>query len=85
MVERRRKGTDAAPVAETPALSFEQALQRLEQVVRELENGDLSLETSLGLFQEGVTLARQCSGQLDQAESRIEKLLEHGGTEPVEA
>lgn len=60
-------------------LSFEQALQRLEQVVRELENGDLSLDTALALFQEGVLLSRQCSQQLDQAEARIEKLLEQNG------
>lgn len=68
-------------------LSFEQALQRLEQVVRELESGDLSLETALALFQEGVTLSRLCSGQLDQAEARIEKLLEQNGeaiTVPVD-
>lgn len=60
-------------------LSFEQALQRLEQVVRELESGDLKLDDALALFQEGVLLARQCSGQLDQAEARIEKLLEQNG------
>jgi exodeoxyribonuclease VII small subunit len=65
-----------------PKLSFEQALQRLEQVVRELEHGDLSLDTALALFQEGVTLSRQCGGQLDQAETRIEKLLEQNG-QPV--
>lgn len=63
-------------------LSFEQALGRLEQVVRELESGDLQLEQALTLFQEGVTLARQCGLELDQAESRIEKLLEQNG-EPV--
>lgn len=60
-------------------LSFEQAVHRLEQVVRELENGDLALETALALFQEGVTLSRQCSGDLDAAEARIEKLLEQNG------
>jgi exodeoxyribonuclease VII small subunit len=60
-------------------LSFEQSLQRLEQVVRELETGDLSLDTALALFQEGVMLSRSCSGQLDHAEARIEKLLEQGG------
>lgn len=67
-------------------LSFEQALQRLEQVVRELESGDLSLDRALALFQEGVALARQCGGQLDHAEARIEKLLQQGGevtTEPI--
>jgi len=60
-------------------LSFEQALARLEQVVRELETGDLSLDKALALFQEGVMLSRLCSGQLDQAEARIEKLLEQNG------
>ncbi|HLN63316.1 MAG TPA: exodeoxyribonuclease VII small subunit [Symbiobacteriaceae bacterium] len=60
-------------------LSFEQALQRLEQVVRELETGELSLDNALALFQEGVALARQCGLQLDQAEARIEKLLEQNG------
>lgn len=68
-------------------LSFEQALERLEQVVRELEKGDLSLDTALALFQEGVGLARSCSGQLDAAEARIEKLLEQNGqtvTVPME-
>jgi exodeoxyribonuclease VII small subunit len=63
-------------------LSFEQALQRLEQVVRELEQGDLSLDQALALFQEGVTLSRGCAAQLDQAEVRIEKLLEQNG-EPI--
>ena len=60
-------------------LSFEQALQRLEQVVRQLETGDLSLDNALALFQEGVALARQCGTQLDAAEARIEKLLEQNG------
>jgi len=60
-------------------LSFEQALQRLEQVVRELESGDLSLDAALALFQEGVALARQCGARLDAAEARIEKLLEQNG------
>ena len=60
-------------------LSFEQALERLEEVVRELEGGDLSLEQALALFQERVALARQCEKQLDQAEARIEQLLEADG------
>jgi len=68
-------------------LSFEQALQRLEEVVRELEGGDLSLEQALALFQEGVALARLCEAQLDRAEAQIEKLLEEDGqilTVPLE-
>ncbi|MDF2630607.1 MAG: exodeoxyribonuclease small subunit [Symbiobacteriaceae bacterium] len=65
---------------EEQKLSFEQALQRLEQVVKELETGDLSLDKALALFQEGVALARQCGIQLDEAEAKIEKLLEAGRT-----
>lgn len=68
--------------AEQQRLTFEQALARLEQVVRELETGDLALERALALFQEGVMLTRTCSAQLDQAEGRIEKLLEQNG-EPI--
>jgi len=60
-------------------MTFEEALQRLEQTVRQLEGGDLSLETALATFQEGVIIARQCASDLDQAETRIEKLLEQNG------
>jgi exodeoxyribonuclease VII small subunit len=60
-------------------LSFEQAMERLEQVVKELEGGDLPLERSLALFQEGIGLARQCGLSLDEAEAKIEKLMLKGG------
>lgn len=63
-------------------LSFEQAVKRLEAVVRELETGDLPLDQALALFQEGVMLTRRCGSLLDSAEARIEKLLEQNG-EPV--
>lgn len=69
-------------------LSFEQALARLEEVVRELETGDLPLEKALALFQEGVELTRHCGSLLDAAEARIEQLLEESGelkTVPFEA
>lgn len=56
--------------------TFEQALQRLEQVVRELEAGERSLDEALALFQEGVALTRFCQQRLDEAEARIEQLLE---------
>jgi exodeoxyribonuclease VII small subunit len=56
-------------------LTFEAAMARLEQVVRQLEAGEIPLDQALALFQEGVTLVRQCTGQLDDAEARIEKLL----------
>ncbi|MGE5675428.1 MAG: exodeoxyribonuclease VII small subunit [Mycobacterium leprae] len=65
--------------AKESKVSFEEALTRLEQVVRQLENGELSLEQALALFQEGVALARTATKQLDDAEGRIEKLLEENG------
>ncbi|MGE5590246.1 MAG: exodeoxyribonuclease VII small subunit [Bacillota bacterium] len=66
-------------------MSYEQALERLEQVVRELEQGDLSLDASLELFQEGVELTRLCSQMLDEAERKIEKLtLDESGRPRLE-
>jgi exodeoxyribonuclease VII small subunit len=55
-------------------LKFEDCLARLEQIVTALEGGNLPLEESLKVFEEGVTLARQCSRYLDDAERRIEIL-----------
>jgi exodeoxyribonuclease VII small subunit len=63
-------------------VDFEEILRRLSTVVDQLESGELSLERSLDLFEEGVRLSRQGSTRLDQAERRIEKLLgADGGTE----
>jgi exodeoxyribonuclease VII small subunit len=65
---------------ETPEpASFEEAMNRLEQVVRELESGELSLERSIARFQEGMMLAKWCREQLDRAEQRIEVLLQQEG------
>jgi exodeoxyribonuclease VII small subunit len=55
--------------------SFEASLEALEQIVRELESGDLPLEKSLELFEDGIRLSRQCQERLNQAERRIEVLL----------
>ncbi len=55
--------------------SFEEALEKLEQITKALEEGDLSLEDSLKYFDEGVRLARQCSTKLDDAQKKIEILL----------
>ena len=54
--------------------SFETALSRLEQIVGSLEKGDLSLEESLKLYEEGIARARLCQERLEQAEARIEVL-----------
>jgi len=55
--------------------SFETSLQALEEIVHKLEHGDLPLEDSLGLFEQGIRLARECQDRLSQAERRIEILL----------
>jgi len=59
--------------------SFEEALTRLERIVDELESGEQDLDMSLVLFQEGIGLARLCSKKLDEAEAKIELLLEETG------
>lgn len=51
-------------------------MKELEKIVRKLEDGDLALEESLKLFETGVKLSRECRERLDQAERRIEILLE---------
>ncbi len=62
-------------------VDFEGALSRLEDLVAELEGGELSLENSLRTFEEGVRLVRRCSEQLKSAELRIRQLEE--GTDGV--
>lgn len=57
-------------------LNFEQALERLESLVRNLEAGDTGLEESLHLFEDGVRLSRHCLGILDSARGRVEILLQ---------
>jgi len=54
---------------------FEAALARLEEIVRSLESGELALEQSLKLFEEGVKLARVCNARLEEAERKVEVLL----------
>lgn len=61
-----------------PALSFEGALERLEEIVVRLEQGELDLEEALTVFEEGVGLSRRCAEQLDAAERRIEALVQDG-------
>jgi exodeoxyribonuclease VII small subunit len=55
--------------------SFETSLDALEEIVHKLEEGDLPLEESLGLFEQGIRLSRECQERLSQAERRIEVLL----------
>jgi exodeoxyribonuclease VII small subunit len=55
--------------------SFEASLEALEKIVHQLEDGDLPLEKSLDLFEQGIRLSRECQERLNQAERRIEVLL----------
>ena len=54
---------------------FEEALEELENIVERLDKGDLSLDESLSLFEEGIKLSRVCSQRLDEAEKKIEILV----------
>jgi exodeoxyribonuclease VII small subunit len=56
---------------------FEDALNKLEKIVSQLEKGDISLEESLKLFEEGIRLSRLCNQKLDEAEKRVEILLKN--------
>ena len=55
-------------------LKFEKAMTRLESIVEELERGDLNIDKSLEIFEEGIKMSRVCSKKLNEAESKIEKL-----------
>lgn len=63
--------------------TFESSLGELEKIVRKLEGGDLSLDESLKLFEEGIKLSRECEEKLSNAERRVELLMrdEHGGAQ----
>ena len=64
---------------------FETAIAELESVVKKLEDGDLSLEQSLALYERGVTLSKFCHARLEDAERRIEVLSERGDLRPAPA
>jgi exodeoxyribonuclease VII small subunit len=61
-------------------MTFEKAMKKLEEIVQELEAGELTLEESLKKFQEGVKLSKFCSSKLDETEKKITLLLknQHG-------
>lgn len=56
-------------------MDFEKKLGRLEEIVQKMEKGDLALEESLKLFEEGVKLSRECHTRLNEAESKVKILL----------
>ena len=65
-------------------LNFEQSLSRLEEIVRHLEKGDLPLNDSLALYEEGTGLIAACSKMLDEAEQKVVKLKKGPDRSPIE-
>lgn len=76
MAARKRENPDAeAPAEGVVPISFEQSIQRLADIVEELEQGEQPLEESLALFEEGIRLSKSSQAVLERAERRIEELL----------
>jgi len=71
---REREGDTESGASDAPG-AFEQSIRRLGEIVDTLEDGDLPLEESLKLFEEGIKLARRSQAVLDRAEKRVEELL----------
>jgi len=80
----KKAAAEKAAPAQPETLGFEDALKRLTAIVERLESGELSLEQSLSLFEEGTRLSRTSQAQLDAAEKRVEELLAiDGNGQPV--
>ncbi len=62
---------------------FEEALKQLEEIVQKLEKGELALEESLALYEQGIRLSRLCHAKLEEAEGKIEMLMKDARGEPV--
>lgn len=65
-------------------MTFEESMVRLEQIVRAMERGDVPLEESLKLFQEGTELVRSCGKLLDDAQLQVNKIMTAADGSPVE-
>ena len=65
-------------------MTFEASMQRLEQIVRAMERGDVPLEESLKLFQEGTELVRTCNQLLENAQLQVKKIMTAPDGSPVE-
>jgi exodeoxyribonuclease VII small subunit len=90
--EQRRLDDDASaeddPGAQPPEdadeMAFEDAIEELEAIVEELEDGDLPLEQAMARFERGLGLVSACRGKLERAELQVEELLEGGTTEELD-
>ncbi|WP_379546948.1 exodeoxyribonuclease VII small subunit [Qipengyuania sp. DSG2-2] len=89
MLRSMEEGSNAASTAITD-MTFEQALAALEQVVRQLESGDVPLDESINLYSRGEELRKACQARLDAAQARIEAIVQDGdgkatGTRPFDS
>lgn len=66
-------------------MTFEEAFRRLDEVVRQLEQGDVPLETALALYEEGTALAAACNDWLDSADLRVRQLVTTPGSAALQA
>jgi exodeoxyribonuclease VII small subunit len=78
------------PASDISQMTFEDALRALEDVVRQLESGEVPLDESIGLYERGEQLRKHCQARLDAAQARIEKIVagpdgKAVGTEPFDA
>ena len=73
----KRKESDQHP-------TFESAMAELEQLVEKMEDGELTLDESLGAFERGVVLTRLCQNELKNAELKVQQLNNDGGLEELE-
>lgn len=81
------RGAVAAKISD---MSFEDALKALEQVVRQLESGDVALDQSIALYERGEALRQHCQARLDAAQARIEAIVQDArgqaaGTRPFDS
>jgi exodeoxyribonuclease VII small subunit len=75
--------SDPTDNSTTQVAQFEKSLDELEQLVARMEHGDLSLDESLHSFERGIALYRSCQGALEQAELRVQQLLDPEAIESV--
>jgi exodeoxyribonuclease VII small subunit len=74
-----RNAAEGAETAPSEVVSFEAALSRLERLVHDLEEGNLSLEQSIRSFEEGMELVRRCASELRRIEAQVKVLTEEAG------
>lgn len=77
-------GSAPEPPEDAEEMPFEEAIEELEGIVEDLEDGDLPLEDAMDRFERGLGLVKACRSKLEQAELKVEELLEDGQTREIE-